>query len=81
VGGRERKFSMNSRNAEGNTRSHDCEGWGKLDISNANVEIIVWWMASRRRFIQRLSRLLGPKPGSKEAVMYEIVLEKMPEEY
>ncbi|MCC6054108.1 MAG: hypothetical protein LM589_02165 [Thermosphaera sp.] len=45
------------------------------------MEIIVWWMASRRRFIQRPSRLLGPKPGSKEAVMYEIILEEMPEEY
>lgn len=52
-----------------------------LDIPDANVGILVSGTGSRRQFIQRLGRLLRPKPGGKEAVMYEIILEKTPEEF
>jgi superfamily II DNA or RNA helicase len=52
-----------------------------IDIPDANVGIIVSGTSSRRQFIQRLGRLLRPKPGGREAVMYEIILEKTPEEY
>ncbi|MEM1661559.1 MAG: DEAD/DEAH box helicase [Desulfurococcaceae archaeon] len=52
-----------------------------LDIPDANVGIIVSGTGSRRQFIQRLGRLLRPKKDGSEAVLYEIVLEKTPEEY
>ncbi len=52
-----------------------------LDIPDANVGIIVSGTGSRRQFIQRLGRLLRPKEGDVEAKLYEIVLEKTPEEY
>jgi DNA or RNA helicases of superfamily II len=52
-----------------------------LDIPDANVGIMVSGTGSRRQFIQRLGRLLRPKPGGEEARLYEIVLEKTPEEY
>lgn len=52
-----------------------------LDIPDANVGILVSGTGSRRQFIQRLGRLLRPKPGGKEAVMYEIILEKTTEEF
>jgi len=52
-----------------------------LDIPDANVGIIVSGTGSRRQFIQRLGRLLRPKPGGKEAILYEIVLEKTSEEF
>lgn len=52
-----------------------------LDIPDANVGIMVSGTGSRRQFIQRLGRLLRPKPGGKEAVLYEIILEKTSEEY
>jgi superfamily II DNA or RNA helicase len=45
------------------------------------VGIIVSGTSSRRQFIQRLGRLLRPKPDGREAVMYEIILEKTSEEY
>jgi len=52
-----------------------------LDIPDATVGIIVSGTGSRRQFIQRLGRILRPKPGGVEAKLYEIVLEKTPEEY
>lgn len=52
-----------------------------LDIPDASVGIIVSGTGSRRQFIQRLGRILRPKPGGIEAKLYEIVLEKTPEEY
>ncbi|MEM2078925.1 MAG: DEAD/DEAH box helicase [Thermosphaera sp.] len=52
-----------------------------LDIPDANVGVMVSGTGSRRQFIQRLGRLLRPKPGGEEARLYEIVLEKTPEEY
>jgi len=52
-----------------------------LDIPDANIGIIVSGTGSRRQFIQRLGRLLRPKPGGREAILYEIVLEKTSEEY
>lgn len=52
-----------------------------LDIPDANVGIIVSGTGSRRQFIQRLGRILRPKPNGVEARLYEIVLEKTPEEY
>lgn len=52
-----------------------------LDIPDANVGIIVSGTGSRRQFVQRLGRLLRPKSRGVYAVLYEIVLEKTPEEY
>ncbi|MEM1529516.1 MAG: DEAD/DEAH box helicase [Desulfurococcaceae archaeon] len=52
-----------------------------LDIPDANVGIIVSGTGSRRQFIQRLGRLLRPKASGVRAVLYEIVLERTPEEY
>ncbi|MEM4516685.1 MAG: DEAD/DEAH box helicase [Desulfurococcaceae archaeon] len=51
-----------------------------IDIPDANVGIIVSGTGSRRQFIQRLGRLLRPKTGGSGAVLYEIVLERTPEE-
>ena len=52
-----------------------------LDIPDANVGILVSGTGSRRQFIQRLGRLLRPKPGNQEAKLYEIVIEGTPDEY
>jgi len=52
-----------------------------LDIPDANVGILVSGTGSRRQFIQRLGRLLRPKKDGGEAKLYEIVLEKTPEEF
>ncbi|MCD6301329.1 MAG: DEAD/DEAH box helicase [Staphylothermus sp.] len=52
-----------------------------LDIPDATVGIIVSGTGSRRQFIQRLGRIIRPKPGGIEAKLYEIVLEKTPEEF
>lgn len=52
-----------------------------IDIPDANVGIIVSGTGSRRQFIQRLGRLLRPKSGGTTAVLYEIVLERTPEEF
>jgi superfamily II DNA or RNA helicase len=52
-----------------------------LDIPDANVGIIVSGTGSRRQFIQRLGRILRPKPGGGEARLYEIVIEKTSEEF
>ena len=43
-----------------------------LDIPDVNVGIIVAGTGSRRQFVQRLGRLLRPKPG-KVAKLYEVV--------
>lgn len=51
-----------------------------IDIPDANVGIIVSGTGSRRQFIQRLGRLLRPKTGGTGALLYEIILEKTPEE-
>ncbi len=50
-----------------------------LDIPDVNVGIIVTGTGSRRQFIQRLGRLLRPKPG-KHARLYEIIVKGTPEE-
>lgn len=52
-----------------------------IDIPDANVGIIVSGTGSRRQFIQRLGRLLRPKPDRSEATLYEVILEKTAEEY
>ncbi len=52
-----------------------------LDIPDANIGIVVSGTGSRRQFIQRLGRLLRPKPGKREAKLYEIVIEGTPDEY
>ncbi|MCY0868759.1 MAG: DEAD/DEAH box helicase [Desulfurococcus sp.] len=52
-----------------------------LDIPDADVGIVVSGTGSRRQFIQRLGRLLRPKTDGREAVLYEIILEKTSEEY
>jgi len=51
-----------------------------LDIPDANVGIFLSGTGSRRQFIQRLGRLLRPRPG-KRAVLYEIVTARSSEEY
>lgn len=51
-----------------------------LDIPDASVGVLVAGTGSRRQFIQRLGRLLRPKPG-KEAVLYEIVIKGSSEEF
>ncbi len=51
-----------------------------IDIPDVNIGIIVSGTGSRRQFIQRLGRLLRPKPG-KQAILYEIILKDTPEEY
>ncbi len=50
-----------------------------LDIPDVNVGIIVAGTGSRRQFIQRLGRLLRPKPG-KKARLYEIIVKGTAEE-
>ena len=52
-----------------------------IDIPDANVGIIVSGTGSRRQFIQRLGRLLRPKTKGMYARLYEIIVEKTPEEY
>jgi len=52
-----------------------------IDIPDANVGIIVSGTGSRRQFIQRLGRLLRPKTRGGYAKLYEIIVEKTPEEY
>lgn len=52
-----------------------------LDIPDASIGIIVSGTGSRRQFIQRLGRLLRPKPGGSKAILYEIVAKRTPEEY
>jgi superfamily II DNA or RNA helicase len=42
-----------------------------VDVPDANVAIVVSGSASTREHIQRLGRVLRPKPS--EAVLYEIV--------
>ncbi|MEM1766220.1 MAG: helicase-related protein, partial [Zestosphaera sp.] len=51
-----------------------------LDIPDASVGVLVAGTGSRRQFIQRLGRLLRPKPG-KEAILYEIVVRGSSEEF
>ena len=51
-----------------------------LDIPDVNVGIVVAGTGSRRQFIQRLGRLLRPKPG-KTAKLYEIISRDTGEEY
>jgi len=50
-----------------------------LDIPDANVGILVSGTGSRRQFIQRLGRLLRPRPG-KKAILYEIITARSSEE-
>jgi superfamily II DNA or RNA helicase len=52
-----------------------------IDIPDANIGIIVSGTGSRRQFIQRLGRLLRPKTRGGYAKLYEVVVEKTPEEY
>ncbi len=51
-----------------------------LDIPDANVGVFLSGTGSRRQFIQRLGRLLRPRPG-KQAILYEIVTAGSSEEY
>ena len=51
-----------------------------LDIPDANVGIFLSGTGSRRQFIQRLGRLLRPRPG-KKAILYEIITARSSEEY
>uniref|UniRef100_A0A7J3ZKU8 DNA 3'-5' helicase n=1 Tax=Fervidicoccus fontis TaxID=683846 RepID=A0A7J3ZKU8_9CREN len=50
-----------------------------LDVPDVNVGIVVAGTGSRRQFVQRLGRLLRPKPG-KIARMYEIIVRGTEEE-
>ncbi len=52
-----------------------------LDIPDANVGILLSGTSSQRQFIQRLGRLLRPKPGRNEAVLYEIIVSGTSEEF
>lgn len=51
-----------------------------LDIPDVNVGIVVAGTGSRRQFVQRLGRLLRPKPG-KTSTMYEIITKGTGEEF
>ena len=42
-----------------------------VDVPDANVAIVVSGSSATREYIQRLGRVLRPKPG--EAVLYEII--------
>src|SRR5207253_6082974 len=42
-----------------------------VDVPDANVAIVVSGSSTPREYIQRLGRVLRPKPG--EAVLYEII--------
>ncbi|WP_070807836.1 DEAD/DEAH box helicase [Pyrodictium occultum] len=50
-----------------------------IDIPDANVGVVLSGTASRRQFIQRLGRLLRPKPG-KSAKLYYIAIRGTQEE-
>jgi superfamily II DNA or RNA helicase len=50
-----------------------------LDIPDVNVGIIVAGTGSRRQYVQRLGRLLRPRPG-KTAKLYEIIVRGTAEE-
>jgi len=52
-----------------------------IDIPDANVGIIVSGTGSKRQFVQRLGRLLRPKPGGQKAILYEIVTRRTFEVY
>ena len=52
-----------------------------LDIPDANVGVLVSGTGSPRQFIQRLGRLLRPKPDGKSAILYEVVMAGTSEEY
>lgn len=52
-----------------------------LDIPDANIGIVVSGTGSRRQFIQRLGRLLRPRPGKIEAKLYEIVISGTADEF
>jgi superfamily II DNA or RNA helicase len=49
-----------------------------IDLQDADVAIIVGGTASQRRHVQRIGRVLRPRPG-KRAVVYELVIEDTPE--
>ncbi|MCE4614949.1 MAG: DEAD/DEAH box helicase [Desulfurococcales archaeon] len=51
-----------------------------LDLPDVNVGILASGTSSSRQFIQRLGRLVRPKPG-KNAVFYDIILKGTSEEY
>ncbi len=52
-----------------------------IDIPDANVGVYLSGTGSARQFIQRLGRLLRPKPGSNSARLYEIVVAGTSEEF
>ncbi len=43
-----------------------------VDVPEANVAVVISGTGSRREFVQRLGRILRPRPG-KRAVLYELV--------
>ena len=49
-----------------------------VDVPDANVAIVVSGSSTPREYIQRLGRVLRPKPG--EAVLYEIITRGTSEE-
>ncbi len=51
-----------------------------LDIPDVNVGILASGTSSSRQFVQRLGRLVRPKPG-KSAILYDIILKGTSEEY
>src|SRR5205085_815090 len=50
-----------------------------VDVPDANVAIVVSGSSTPREYIQRLGRVLRPKPG--EAVLYELITRGTSEEH
>jgi superfamily II DNA or RNA helicase len=50
-----------------------------VDVPDANVAIVVSGSAATREYIQRLGRVLRPKPQGKNAILYEIISRKTTE--
>ena len=50
-----------------------------VDVPDANVAIVVSGSSATREYIQRLGRVLRPKPKGKEALLYELISRKTTE--
>jgi superfamily II DNA or RNA helicase len=78
---RERSHVLDEfRNAEKGVLVLTTVGDEGLDIPDVNVGIIVAGTGSRRQYVQRLGRLLRPRPG-KTAKLYEIIVKGTAEEF